>query len=396
MGSLILHGRRFSELQKLRILRFAVNPFQNASAFSNSFSSKSVSSDVSSRDGQKGRNFTVSYLVGSLGLATKLAESISKKVTFENKANPDSVLSLLRSHGFKDSQISDIITDYPLLLIADAEKSLAPKLRFLQSRGASNSELTEIVSTVPKMLGKKGERSISLYYDIVKEIIEADKSSKRASEAVIPLAHLQIAACKWQRKVVEMGFDPTTFKFVDALRMLQQMSDKTIQEKVQVYKELGFAVGETWEIFKKCPTFLKYSESNILSSMETFLGLGFSRDEFVMIVKYLPQCIGYSSETVKEKTEFVVKQMNWPLKAVASFPAVLGYSMEKRIVPRSNVIKALMSKELLGKRGSELPAMSTVFAITDQDFLNKYVRDHDDDKELVAELMAIFTRGRVS
>ncbi|KAG2317904.1 hypothetical protein Bca52824_021026 [Brassica carinata] len=37
---------------------------------------------------------------------------------------------------------------------------------------------------------------------------------------------------------------------------------------------------------------------------------------------------------VKEKIEFAVNQMNWPLKAVALFPQLLGYSMEKRLVSR--------------------------------------------------------------
>ncbi|CAN7044081.1 unnamed protein product, partial [Brassica rapa subsp. trilocularis] len=51
---------------------------------------------------------------------------------------------------------------------------------------------------------------------------------------------------------------------------------------------------------------------------------------------------------VKEKIEFDVNQMNWPLKVVALFPQLLGYSMEKRIAPRGTVIKALIAKGLLG------------------------------------------------
>ncbi|CAA7022627.1 unnamed protein product [Microthlaspi erraticum] len=93
------------------------------------------------------------------------------------------------------------------------------------------------------------------------------------------------------------------------------------------------------------------SEKKILSSMETFLGLGFSGDEFVMM------------------------------------PQVLGYSMEKRIVPRCNVIKALMSKGLLRKGSVK---MSSVLICTDEVFLRRYVRKLG-DKELVAELMSILT-----
>ena len=141
---------------------------------------------------------------------------------------------------------------------------------------------------------------------------------------------------------------------------------------------------------KRFPQCIGVSEKNILNSVETFIGLGFSREDVAMMVKRLPPCIGYSVETVKKKIEFVVKEMGWPLKAVASYPQVLGYSMEKRMVPRCNVIKALIAKGLIK---SELPPVSTVLVCTDQDFLKRYVRKHDDDdddEELVAELMGIF------
>ncbi|KAH0857472.1 hypothetical protein HID58_085733 [Brassica napus] len=365
---------------------------------------------------RKGQNFTVSYLVDSLGFTPKLAESISKKVSFNNKCNPDSVLNLLRTHGFTDSQISTIITDYPLLLTLDADKSLAPKLQALHSKVSSASELTETISKVPKILSK--DRSLSVYYDFVKEVMEADKSSKL--ETLSPqrgkqenkirnvlalrgigvpqrlLFPLLISECphicgketfqESLKKVLEMGFDPTTPKFLEALRVVKGLNKEAMEEKVNVYKRLGFAVEDIWR-FPQC---IGVSEKNILNSVETFIGLGFSREDVAMMVKRLPPCIGYSVETVKKKIEFVVKEMGWPLKAVASYPQVLGYSMEKRMVPRCNVIKALIAKGLIK---SELPPVSTVLVCTDQDFLKRYVRKHDDDdddEELVAELMGIF------
>ncbi|KAL0688932.1 hypothetical protein Bca4012_088609 [Brassica carinata] len=82
---------------------------------------------------------------------------------------------------------------------------------------------------------------------------------------------------------------------------------------------------------------------------------------------------------VKEKIEFALNQMNWPLKVVPLFPQLLGYSMEKRIVPRCNVIKALIAKGLLG---SESPSIPCVLAYTNEAFLKRYVMKHD-DKQLV-------------
>ncbi|XP_024016712.1 transcription termination factor MTERF4, chloroplastic-like [Eutrema salsugineum] len=423
MYTLILHGKRAIELQKWRNLRDSVRLLQNAFAFSNSFSTASAAAQVGPKDGRKGNSFTVSYLVDSLGLDTELAESISRNVSFEDKGNPDSVLSLFRSYGFADSHISNIITGYPLLLIADAETSIGPKLESLQSRGASTSELTEILSKVPKILGK--DRSFSVYYDFVKEIVEADKSSKfkklchsplpqgskqeNKIRNILALRELGVPqrllfpllisrsphVCgkekfeKSLKKVVEMGFDPTTPKFLEALRSVQRLKEETIEERVNVYKSLGFAVEDVWAIFKKYPIFLTLSEKKILNSMETSLGLGFTKDEFVLMVKRHPAFIAYSAEMVKKKTEFLVKKMSWPFAGLR--PEIFSYSFEKRIVPRCNVIKALMSKGLLG---SELPSMTRVLACRNQVFLERYVRKHD-DKKLVAELMSIFTGDRV-
>ncbi|KAF8047863.1 hypothetical protein N665_2798s0003 [Sinapis alba] len=437
----IRHGRKYLELQKWLHLRFAVNLLPNKSAFSvnpcrnvlsslsNSFSSPSAAtSDVSPRqDVRKGNNFTVSYLVDSLGFTTKLGQSIWKKVSSEGKANPDSVLTLLRSHGFTDSHISTIITNYPRLLILDAERSLALNLKFLQSRGDSTSELTEIVSNVPRILGMRRQKAVGRYYDFVKDIIEADKSSNyemsclsipqgSSQENIIRnvlalrqlgvpqrllfsllTSNFNVVSGKERfeeslKKIVDMGFDPTTARFVKALCVVFRMSDRTTEDKVNHYRKLGFRKGDVWEIFKKNPLFLALSEKNVLKSFETFIGLGFSRDEFVTMVKQCPQCVGLSAETVKKKTEFLVKEMNWSLKAVVSNPVVFGYNLEKRTVPRCNVIRALMSKGLLG---GELPPLSPVLAVTEEAFLNKYVRKHD-DKELVAELMAVFVPHRSS
>ncbi|XP_024016818.1 uncharacterized protein LOC112090233 [Eutrema salsugineum] len=142
MYSLILHGKSSVELQKWRNLRIAV---QNVfSAFSNSFSSASATAHMSlPQDGPKEKIFT------------KLADSISRiQIPSEGKEDPDSVLSLLRRHGFTDSQIADIVTKCSLLLITDAERSTGPKLRLLYSIGAGS--ISELIVSLPQD-GLKGK-----------------------------------------------------------------------------------------------------------------------------------------------------------------------------------------------------------------------------------------------
>ncbi|CAH2047960.1 unnamed protein product [Thlaspi arvense] len=67
------------------------------------------------------------------------------------------------------------------------------------------------------------------------------------------------------------------------------------------YMRYGFN-GSNNLMLKKWPSLLNFS-------IETFIGLGFSRDEFESMLKRFPHCIGISGETVKNKTEFLVKQM---------------------------------------------------------------------------------------
>ncbi|ESQ29211.1 hypothetical protein EUTSA_v10024025mg, partial [Eutrema salsugineum] len=167
------------------------------------------------------------------------------------------------------------------------------------------------------------------------------------------------------KKVVDMGFDPTTSKLVDALHAFRSMSDETMEEKVNVYKSLGFDEEDVWAMFKKWPKFLSYSEDKITRKFDTLDECGLVQDQVWSVFNKFPQCMGFSNDdfatmvtrypwflnlspfTVEKKTEFLVKEMNWPIQALVSNPQVLGYSMEKRIVPMCNVIKALMTRGLM-------------------------------------------------
>ncbi|CAF1840148.1 BnaC04g19840D [Brassica napus] len=324
------------------------------------------------------------------------------------------ILILFKSHGFTDSQISTIVTDYPLLLIEDADKSLGPKLQFLQSRGAycayfkSSKNLRYSRGQNHKQLLRfrlRGYRSRQEEFQARNFYLPQGNKLRNVSllrDLGVPQKRLLGASYSFVygkerfqvslNKVLERGFDPTSSKFLGALRFVYGWKEEKIQEKVNVYKRLGFGVEDVWEMLKMWPLSLTHSEKKISQTFETLQNCGLLEDEIcsLSVQEFSTVCIGLSADTVKKKTEFVVNEMNWSLNAVVSNPSVLGYNLEKRTVPRCNVIRTLMSKGLLGNK---LPPVSPVLAITDEAFLNKYVRKHD-DKELVAELMPIFSLER--
>ncbi|XP_023638825.1 uncharacterized protein LOC17885876 isoform X2 [Capsella rubella] len=348
MYSLLIHGRK-------SLLRGSV---QNA--FTSSFTTLREA-----RKGILGKNLPI--LTWLVGLTPKQTEWLSRIAYY----GQDSVVILFRLQGLTDSQIDDIRDSYPHFLKLRGP-SLSPKLRYLQSRGVTSFELYDILLKIPEILEIKGPEITGLYYDVFKDITAADKSSTvgdlalstlpkggkqenvmrnvRALRALgvpqkvlLSLLTSDVKLVYGKRRfeetvklVLGKGFDPTKPKFVEALKIIYKISDRTDEEKINIYTRLGFAEEDVWYLFKKFPRILTLSEKNTLNFAEAFLGLGFSTDEFKMMLKRHPSCITYSAELATKKIEFLVKNMNWPLAGLR--PKLLSYSMEERIVPRCNIV----------------------------------------------------------
>nr|KYP46718.1 hypothetical protein KK1_031683 [Cajanus cajan] len=93
----------------------------------------------------KGDTFTVSYLVNSCGVSPTLAKELSKRVNLKTPDGPNAVIDLLSNYGFSKTQIAKLVEKHPLVLVAKAENTLLPKLKFLRSIGVSNTDLPKIL-----------------------------------------------------------------------------------------------------------------------------------------------------------------------------------------------------------------------------------------------------------
>ncbi|KAK9923672.1 hypothetical protein M0R45_032079 [Rubus argutus] len=134
--------------------------------------SEIIDDDDKPQDG-KDLSFTVSYLINSCGLSPELALSLSKKhkkVLFNTRQGPDSVLNLLKHNGFNDTQISQLVRQQPSLLAYNAQKTLLPKLEFLGSIGISGTVLARLLCINPRLLGLSLEKSLRPSYDISKTL----------------------------------------------------------------------------------------------------------------------------------------------------------------------------------------------------------------------------------
>jgi mTERF domain-containing protein len=113
---------------------------------------KTISEVPNSKDPQ---SLTVSFLQNSCGLSLESAISASKKhkkLNIENPENPNSVMDLLRTHGLTQIHIRNLISSYPLLLLADLENTLKPNMELFESLGFSSTGLGKMLSRAPRVL----------------------------------------------------------------------------------------------------------------------------------------------------------------------------------------------------------------------------------------------------
>ncbi|KAJ9178521.1 hypothetical protein P3X46_010399 [Hevea brasiliensis] len=353
--------------------------------FHSLFVIRSFSSSTSSN--LNDNSFVVSYLINSCGLTLKSAQSISKikRIRFETPERPDSVLRLLREHGFTNTHISRIVKSRPQVLLAHPENTLMPKFEFLCSIGVSTSGLSIIVSRNPFLLTQSIEQYLIPLYEFLKSILVSDE------KVVTALKHMRGCTFKLNcfsnnlaflrglgvpqssisylltqcpslmcqemgkfaervNKVMKLGFDPSKIMFVEAVLVFYMMAQKTWEHKMEVYRRWALSEDEIWLIFRKHPICMTLSEKKVMGTMD-----------------------------------FLVYKMGWQPAAVARVPVVLCYSLERRIMPRCSVVRVLLLKGLI-KADIHL---SSVLISSEKLFLERFVIKY---QENVPQLLDIFQR----
>ncbi|XP_059438914.1 transcription termination factor MTERF15, mitochondrial-like [Corylus avellana] len=322
-------------------------------------------------------SFTVSYLINSCGLSPKSAILASQRMNFENPERPDSVLNLLKENGFNNTQISKIVRVRPLFLLSDPEKTLLPKIEFFRSVGVSSSDLPVILSSNPSLFSRSLKNQLIPCYDFLKSVLLVEekvvttlKHSPRAflynvtnnmapniallRQLGVPQSSISFLVSHYPYRaftkhtrfvevvnlVMEMGFNPLKMMFVHAIQVLLKMGKPKLESKLELY--------ERW---------------------------GWSKDMALSAFKRNPICMLLSEEKITKAMDFLVKKMGCLSANIAINPAVLSFSLEKRIMPRFSVIQILVAKDLVKNDLS----LSTILLPNERRFLEKFVIKYQDD-----------------
>ncbi|CAJ1964356.1 unnamed protein product [Sphenostylis stenocarpa] len=339
--------------------------------FFNSFTSSTSTASESEGNHHKGDAFTVSYLINSCGVSPTLARKLSHRVNLKTPDGPNAVIDLLSNYGFSKSQLAKLVEIHPTLLSTNAENTLLPKLKFFRSIGVSDTDMPKILIASRLMLFRSLEKCLIPRYEILRSVLRDDGEVVRAlKNAPFGFIYSGITKHMVPNVVVlrQCGVPQASISYLMMYAgTLAYRDHSKFVEAVNTAKEFGFNPLRT-NFIVAIGMLVTKSKEVWESRFEIYQRCGWNREMALRAFRKFPSLMNFSEATFTGKMSFLVKDMGWPPAAIAEYPQVVAYNLEKRIIPRFSVIKILKSKGLLQNMH-----LSSIICTTEEKFLKKFV-----------------------
>ncbi|KAM2028524.1 hypothetical protein ACFX16_040136 [Malus domestica] len=316
--------------------------------------------------------FTVSYLINSCGLSPENAISASKTIKLQSPERADSVLALLGSHGFSQTQISKLVRSRPRFLLADPDQTLLPKLEFFSSIGVSREDVARIVAYSPNLLVLSLRKRTVPTYEFLRSML----SEKNAASVVKRGTWIFLEGHSKNVEpnigiLRESGMPQSCISLLLA-RFPRELMWKTEKfgEVVDVVKQMGFNLEKSTSAVAISTLCGHNGKSRWDQNLEAYKRWGWSEDDVLSAFRRFPQCMTKSEKKIAQVMELLVNKMGWPSRMIAKYPVIMGLSLEKRIIPRCKVVKVLLLKGLVN---IENLSLSFVLKPVEKKFLKSFV-----------------------
>ncbi|CAA7401036.1 unnamed protein product [Spirodela intermedia] len=305
------------------------------------FFSSSSSPPPPSSSPARSPEFIVEYLIGACGLSRDEAERASRYIShIKSLEKPEAVLRLLRKQGLEDGQIRRLVLGRPTVLVADAEKTLEPKIKALLGAGFSGADLTRLISSSGAAMALRSVFDrIQFWRGLLgdnQNLLKAiDRNphllSFRIDERVAPtLAYLRSMGIPNSKILTIMMRSPyLVTSNVDRIKAL-----------VDLVSAMGISPG-TGIFALALSNVSNISRSNLAAKIEFLRTFGWSQAELLLAFRRFPNIINLSRERVQATMDFLLKEAGCSPSYVSSRAVLLGLSLQKRLIPRLEVLRSL-------------------------------------------------------
>ncbi|XP_059279867.1 transcription termination factor MTERF5, chloroplastic-like [Lycium ferocissimum] len=320
-------------------------------------------------------HFLVKYLVDSLGFSEKEAILAS---SCKASKNPDLVIDFLIQTGLDKTQMKKMVSTVPKLLFSDVSKTLKPKFQCLMDLGLSGSDLVNVVAKDTKIIESGLDTHMRPTIDLLRRNLGSDENIVKAIKRFPWL--LTFGA----RHIMETNLLLLKNSGVPDVRIkkLVLRNPRCIAKIVpQRFKGLLHRVENEFRVPRDSSSFLygfqvltSQKKSMLDRKFGVFKSFGWSDDDILDMFRKLPFCVGLSEVRIQKALNLFMKELGFEPAYLVSHPAILGYSLEKRVVPRMQVLKILDEKKLERRK----LALYSVLSIAESKFIECFVLPYKD------------------
>ncbi|XP_040381214.1 uncharacterized protein LOC102722684 [Oryza brachyantha] len=332
------------------------------------------------------------YLVASCHLTPDQATKASKAIShLKSPSRPDAVVAFLDGLGLSNADIAAAVSYDPRLLCTEVDRTLAPRLAELTDLGFSPSQIVRLFLVDPTRFRRPTVISKLQYYAQMfgsfESLLHALKKNtyllssdleKVVKPNVAILRECGLGACDIAKLCIPLPRLLTTNP--ERVRgMVAQAEHIGVHRGSKMFRHAVFAVA-----------FI--SEEKIAAKMQ-FLKKTFrwSDAEVRIAVSKLPVVLRNSEDRLSRVSEFLMSEAGLEPAYIAYRPAMLTYSLERRLMPRYCVLKYLKDNGLVeSDRG-----YYSAFQVSEEVFMDKYISPYKDTVLRLAEDYAAAYRGNI-
>ncbi|KAG6483487.1 hypothetical protein ZIOFF_060135 [Zingiber officinale] len=331
-------------------------------------------------------HFLVEYLVDTFGFSADNASKVSKLLPrIQSTEKPDAVLGFFRSQGLDGANLRRILAWKPGLLCWDVETNLAPKFKILREMGLSESDIINVVRMHPMVIGFKSHNTLLLKLKTWESLFGSReillKNLRRSGWFLCSNFENVVRNMNFLQDECGIPEDRVSFviknhpSFIvpnpDALRALVDRADG-----IGIPRGSGMYL---WILF----VLHGVSKEKFEAQVKLMNSFGLSNSDFNTAVQKHPTFLWSSTEALRRKMEFLIKDVGIAPLDIAYHPSPLGLSLEKRLIPRFRVMEILKSEGLWESTNK----LHRFFLLSGPIFLQKYVLPYQDKLPKLLEVL---------
>lgn len=277
------------------------------------------------------------FLINKCGLTAEDITKAFKHYTSRlNKSshNLEEVLELLNGCGLTSpAQIRQVVLCNPRFFFYRSTRNVKSKLRFFRSF-MKEEDIAKLLITNARIFNHREEKFKSAISLLQRLGVEGDALSELVAKEPSFLVTPEENVLESFKQAESLGIRKGSKMFSIAMRAILRAGKRKIEQRQQFLRSSGFSEKQISDLLRQHPWILVSSE-----------------------------------EKLKRNLDFLVNSVELSLDDIVKYPSLLGYSLEMRIIPRYQVLKALMSKKI-SNRGLKFPS---IVYLTEERFLEKYI-----------------------